>query len=463
MATVTLHSRTLHVDLSQDSLTQHYGQLPDAAILGGHEGQFTSNRFSYWLAEPREILHCPSGQSDCLKQLTEAVNRYHLHQTQDAKGLFIGGWVGAFSYDLGRAIEQLPQIAQDDLHMPWIRLGFYDRVLAYDHKHGIYRQFVLTWPGDMYTVTDKFDWLKKQIDQAQYVLTPPPPAAREVDLTEVSSNMSREDYFQSFARVKQYILDGETYQINLSQRFSLPFDGDPVDLYRWQNQYNPSPYAAYLAWPNHKLVSTSPELFVHIQGDQIRTQPIKGTRPRHPHDEAFNDRQIRELQGCLKEQAELNMIVDLERNDLARLCVPGTRSVQQPRSIEAFETVYHALATVGGTLRPELDWADILKAIFPGGSITGAPKLRSMEIIEELEPHQRGIYTGSIGFIGVDGTACLNIAIRTIIITSQTAYAQAGGGIVADSDPAAEYEETLTKAQALLAGIQAVQKNGMME
>ncbi|HUV40703.1 MAG TPA: anthranilate synthase component I family protein, partial [Sedimentisphaerales bacterium] len=205
------------------------------------------------------------------------------------------------------------------------------------------------------------------------------------------------------------------------------------------------------------IVSASPEMFIIINDGLIKTQPIKGTRPR-TKDEQTNKKNFQELLHSEKEQAELNMIIDLERNDLTRICEYGTIKVTQPRTIEAYPTVFHAVATVTGRLRDETGFCDILKAMFPGGSITGAPKIRSMEIIDETEPVQRAVYTGSIGFVGIDGSVCLNIAIRTIIIKSNKAFVQTGGGIVADSEPKAEWDETITKAKALLAGINSVQR-----
>jgi para-aminobenzoate synthetase component 1 len=204
-------------------------------------------------------------------------------------------------------------------------------------------------------------------------------------------------------------------------------------------------------------------MFLTLSQGEIRTKPIKGTRPRISETSVqarqTNERSYRELAASEKDQAELAMIVDLERNDLARVCIPGTRRVLMPRTIEACPTVFHAVAVIGGRLRPDVGFCDVLRAAFPGGSITGAPKIRAMEIIDRNEPTARGLYTGSIGFIGIDGTACLNIAIRTIIIADQKAYIQVGGGIVADSNPWAEYQETLVKARALVAGIRSV-KNG---
>jgi len=275
--------------------------------------------------------------------------------------------------------------------------------------------------------------------------------------------MSKAYYLRAFRKIKQYIYDGEVYQINFSRRFESEFNAEAIDLFHWQNQYNPSPYAAYIDGDNYRIVSASPEMFITISDGIIQTKPIKGTRERlnengaeYPQARQINTGNLNELLHSEKEQAELNMIIDLERNDVAKICVPGTRKVIQPRSIESYPTVFHAVATVAGQLRNEITFCDIIKAMFPGGSITGAPKIRSMEIIDETEPTARGLYTGSIGFIGLDGTACFNIAIRTMIIKDQKAYTQTGGGIVADSDAEAEWQETITKAKALLAGIDSV-------
>ncbi|MHC4621662.1 MAG: anthranilate synthase component I family protein, partial [Planctomycetota bacterium] len=250
------------------------------------------------------------------------------------------------------------------------------------------------------------------------------------------------------------------------QRFECDYNARPADLFHWQNDYNPSGYAAYIDAGGFQIVSASPEMFITMRDGIISTKPIKGTRrrmdetgPNSLEAKRINGRNFNELVSSEKEQAELNMIIDLERNDLARICKPGSRKVVQPRSIESYPTVFHAAATVAGQLRDEISFCDIIKAMFPGGSITGAPKIRSMEIIDETEPTARGVYTGSIGYIGLDGAVCLNIAIRTIIIKDRKAFAQTGGGIVADSGADAEWDETITKARALLAGIQAVNSN----
>jgi para-aminobenzoate synthetase component 1 len=446
-----------------DAVSEIFASRQSASILGANSATISGEGFSYWAAEPREVFEFDSQQTAPFERLHRVLSKYKLvgdEETSD--GMFRGGWIGYFGYELGRYIERLPQTTTDDLKMPLIRLCFYDRLVAYDHNRGVFWLIALERPDDEESPEQKLAWLEQRLQESHGLeLADMPEADMEsVCLSRFGSNMSEADYIQAVQHIKRYIRDGEVYQVNFSQRFDCPFSGRPIDLFRWQNRYNPSPYAAYIDAGDHQIVSASPELFVDVHDRRIRTKPIKGTRPRlsgdDPHSRQINTRYADELLTSEKEQAELNMIVDLERNDLARICKPGTRQVVQPRTVETCPTVFHAVATIAGELAADVGFIDVLKAVFPGGSITGAPKIRAMKIIDELEPTGRGVYTGSIGFIGLDSTACLNIAIRTIIITAGKAFVQAGGGIVADSDPQAEWEESLTKARALLAGIEAV-------
>jgi para-aminobenzoate synthetase component 1 len=381
--------------------------------------------------------------------------------------MFCGGWIGYFSYELGRYIEKLPETAVDDIGTPLIRLCFYDRFIAYDHIEKDCWLIALQLPGEAEEVESKLDVLERLLAESQKTTVPcPPPADLDnIDFSRIRCNMDKNYYLRTVEKIRRYIYDGEVYQINFSQRFECDYSAPPIRLFHWQNHHNPSGYAAYIDGGDFHIVSASPEMFITIADDAIRTKPIKGTRPRLGEAGGAGDpaRQINaenfeELLRSEKERAELNMIVDLERNDVAKICKPGTRTVIRPRTIETYPTVFHAVATVGGRLREDVTFCDVLRAMFPGGSITGAPKIRSMEIIDETEPTARGPYTGSIGYIGIDGNVCLNIAIRTIIIAGRKAFAQAGGGIVADSEPEAEWAETITKARALLAGINSVQR-----
>ena len=467
-----LYYRKTRKPINLSVLSETFAALKNPSILGGNISKIDGDRFSYWAAEPKEIFEFRVGQKEPFAKLQKALNKYKLEQdprlkTQDTKddlpkGIFHGGWVGYFSYELGRYIEKLSETTIDDLRMPLIRLCFYDRFIVYDHLEGTCWLIALQTPNDTQQPQEKLAALEKLLSKSERIQIPQPRPAdiENIDFSQIRCNMDKSYYLEAIEKIRRYIYDGDVYQINFSQRFECDYQARAIDLFHWQNYYNPSPYSAYIDAGSFQIVSASPEMFITLEDGIISTKPIKGTRPRLV--EAGRDRQINaknfdELAESEKEQAELNMIVDLERNDVARICEPGTRKVVQPRTIESYPTVFHAVATVAGRLRNDITFCDILRAMFPGGSITGAPKIRSMEIIDETEPTARGVYTGSIGYIGLDGSVCLNIAIRTIIINKQMAYAQTGGGIVADSDPEAEWDETLTKARALLAGIRAVQ------
>ncbi len=461
-----VHCRRSRTHTSLDALSETFSALPSPAILGGNPAKADSDGFSYWAAEPKYVFDFTAAQTDPFPKLQKILGRHTLagpsRHDLPSSGMFCGGWIGYFGYELGRYIERLPERAIDDLHLPLIRLCFYDRVIAYDHRSDTFWLIALEFADDSEKPAEKMAALEYHLDQSRQVRVPGCACAdmEDVDAMSIRRNMTEADYLEAVQRIKEYIRDGDIYQANFSHRFERPFAGRAAHLFRWQNRFNPSGYAAYLDAGEFQIVSASPEMFVTIQAGVIQTKPIKGTRPRLAGSDALtariNEQQYHELLTSEKEQAELNMIIDLERNDVARICKPGTRHVVQPRTIEAYPSVFHAVATIAGELRDDVTFPDVLKAMFPGGSITGAPKIRSMEIIDELEPTARGVYTGAIGYLGVDGTVCLNIAIRTVIITRGRAFVQTGGGIVADSEPQAEWDETITKARALLAGLQAV-------
>lgn len=449
-------------EINPAAINEVFGGLEGVSILGGNIAKKDADRFSYWAAEPVEIFEFRTGADDPFGKLEDVLNKYRLEENCESslpKGVFCGGWIGYFSYELGRYIEKLPETTVDDILMPLIRLGFYDKVLCYDHIERCCWLIALEIDGDGKTATEKIEFLEKQLAKSNEVSIEQPGAAdlSAIDLKEFRCNMDCDHYLDAIKKIKRYIYDGDVYQINFSQRFECDFTGRSLELFHWQNFHNPSGYAAYIDAGDFQVVSASPEMFITVADGVISTKPIKGTR-RRTGDRAIDDKNYIELVECEKEQAELNMIIDLERNDLARICRPGSRSVVKGRTIEEYPTVFHAAATVAGKLCEGVGFCDILRAMFPGGSITGAPKVSAMEIIDETEPTARAVYTGSIGFIGLDGNVCLNIAIRTIIIKGQKAYAQTGGGIVADSKPKAEWQETITKARALLAGIKAVNK-----
>jgi anthranilate/para-aminobenzoate synthase component I len=470
-----LHCRKLNIDVNLSSLSEIISRLPYATILGGNDSKTDAEGFSYWMARPVEIFEFYAGQQKPFEKLQKVLSKYTANNLDSRfrgndnelpHGIFTGGWAGFFSYDLGRYIEPTAYICDhipyDDLSSPLIRLGFYDRLIAYDHREKAFWLVALELANDTETPQQKLSFLEDLLENARLTETPElaPADIENTDFSQIRSNMTREYYFRAFDKIKRHIYDGDVYQINFSQRFNCVYKARPIDLFCWQNRFNPSPYSAYIDAGDFQIVSASPEMFITVNNRTISTKPIKGTRKRieNSSDEArqINNENLQQLLNSEKEKAELNMIVDLERNDVARICKPGTRKIVQPRTVETYPSVFHAVATIAGELRDGITFCDTLKAMFPGGSITGAPKIRAMQIINETEPTARGVYTGSIGYIGLDGSACLNIAIRTIIIKNNLAFFQTGGGIVADSDPTAEFEETITKARALIAGITAV-------
>ncbi len=314
--------------------------------------------------------------------------------------------VGYLGYDLGRHIEKLPARAVDDLDFPGLFLAFHGTATG------------PAMPPDAYQT--------------------PTPSRR------ASSNFTRDSYLAAVAKIRDYIAAGDVYQVSLSQRFHATTDASPRELYDRLRVVSPAPHSALLEFGDRAIISASPELFLQVKDRRVVTRPIKGTRPRG------DDERLRaELLASEKDNAELAMIVDLERNDLGRVCEYGSVRVTEPVALETHPTVHHLVATVEGTLRRDADLVDLLRATFPGGSVTGAPKIRAMEIIDELEPTRRAAYTGAVGILRADGSASLSIAIRTLEKQGEDVWFQAGGGVVWDSDPAQEYEETLVKARAM--------------
>jgi len=351
------------------------------------------------------------------------------------------GWIGLFGYGLRCAFEDVPERHPDETGIADIDLAYYPAVAVHDAH-------------------DECWWLlwREGSDHAARTLrallgTHGPDAVGGV--TEApQARISRDDYLRAVERAVEYVQAGDVFQVNFAHEFSAPCRGDALALYTRLRSSNPAPYGAYLDLGGGRAVlSTSPELFVGVNGREVITRPIKGTRPRGatPEEDA---RLAAELMVSEKDAAELAMIIDLERNDLGRVCEPGSIVVEEEGAIESYAAVHHRVAAVHGRLEDGFDRIDLLRAAFPGGSITGAPKVRAMEIIDELEASRRGPYTGSIGILTDEGGMELNIAIRTAVVSGDVVRVHVGGGIVADSDPTAEYEETLDKGRALFAALQ---------
>ena len=361
-----------------------------------------------------------------------------------------GGAIGYFGYDLRHHLEKLPGLAVDDLGLPDCVLNFYDLLFWFDPGSGrlLVASSGLPFPAGAgrrrrarERLHEGLDLIRRASLVGQGTPTEPPHSKAPLE-----SNMSREDYFRALEAVLEYIAAGDIYQANISQRFATHFSSDPWALYRRLRGRFPAPFGAYLDCGTFQVLSNSPERFLLVEDGRISTCPIKGTRPRGMtlEDDA---RIIGHLRNDPKECAEHLMIVDLERNDLGKVCKIGSVRVEQFETIETYHTLHHMVSTVTGILEEGTEPIDCLRATFPGGSITGAPKIRAMEVIDEVEPTARGLYTGAIGFIGFSGAMELNIAIRTAVVTGGQIYFQTGGGIVADSSPKREYEETLLKAE----------------
>jgi len=355
---------------------------------------------------------------------------------------FCGGAIGYFGYDLARRVERFPLVTEDAERIPEMAIGIYDWAVVVDHQE---RRSWLVGQGRDPETDLKWDSLLERFRAAPAEKSRAPFRI----LSPVTSNLTHDAYARAFRRIRGYIHDGDCYQVNLAQRFAASATGDPWLAYQALRIINPAPFSAYFATPYAQVLCASPERFLKVEGGHVESRPIKGTRPRagHPRLDAERSEALRLSE---KDRAENVMIVDLLRNDLSKACAPGTVRVPRLFEVESFATVHHLVSTVTGELRDGCDALDLLRGAFPGGSITGAPKLRAMQIIEELEPQRRGVYCGAIGYVGFDGSMDLNIAIRTLVCSGGVARFWAGGGVVADSQLEDEYQETFDKAAAML-------------
>lgn len=357
---------------------------------------------------------------------------------------FSGGLVGYLAYELKNVLEVLPQTGADDLELPESLFFLPQDFMVFDR------------------LTGETIHLTLQTTTLAPIPRPAMPAVahRPVSFGEdgdLHSDFSRNEYLNAVARIRRYIQNGDVYQVNLSQRFSASFHGDPWILWTQLFHRNPAPFYAYLHLPHHHILCTSMERFLCRRADTLETRPIKGTRPRGAR--ADEDRAMREdLRTNPKDDAELSMIVDLLRNDLGRVCQPRSIVVAEHKRLEGYANVWHLVSIITGKLQPGVSAGQIFRATFPGGSITGCPKIRAMEIIDEVEHHVRHVYTGSIGYVGWHDTMDMNIAIRTAILKDSRLHFAVGGGVVFDSEESAEYEETLHKGRTLFQAMARHQK-----
>jgi para-aminobenzoate synthetase component 1 len=366
----------------------------------------------------------------------------------------LGGCFGYWGYDLKNFVEpRLPRRAVDDLELPDCHIGFYDSLVVFDHHLGktwiVSTGLTIDGSRNERRAQEQLDfWHSRLSRDTQHVTR----SAQHTTVPHVSSNLSRGEFIARVARAQEYIRAGDIYQVNLSQRLAAEYPYSGWEFFQRLGTVSPAPFSAYLDCDDFQIASSSPELFLRLNGSHILTRPIKGTRPRSA--DPNRDAQLTyELQTSPKEMAELVMITDLLRNDLGRFCEYGSVQVPELVRLERYPQVQHLVSTVEGRLRPEVTHFAAFASCFPGGSITGTPKIRAMEIIDELEPVTRGPYTGALGYLGFNRESQLAIAIRTAVCREGTVYFQVGAGIVADSIPAAEYDETIAKARGFLAAL----------
>ncbi len=374
--------------------------------------------------------------SDPFSAMKEILNHYQSKANLELP--FTGGFLGYLGYDLGRQLESLPEIAIKDIELPDFAMGFYATAVILDHKRS---QLLITGiDGYQQQADDLFNLCKnpQQQQSTNFKLQ-----------SDWQSNMTITDYAEKFAKVKNHIIAGDCYQVNLAQRWQAPYQGEPYQAYLLLKEKNEAPFSAYMNIYNHAIISISPERFISASNGFCETRPIKGTRPRS-NNLGEDEKLANELLKSEKDQAENVMIVDLLRNDFSKVCKPHSVKVTGLCELESFAAVHHLVSTISGELENHLDNTDLLEACFPGGSITGAPKIRAMEIIEQLEPHRRSAYCGSIGYLSCNGNMDTSISIRTLVCNQKNIYCWAGGGLVIDSVMEQEFQETFQKVSKIL-------------
>ena len=443
-------------------------------LLESVEGGERLARFSFLGSGPALIMKSRGRQVELLEN--GSVERIDLADGQDPLHIlkkqlgrfkwvpdpdlpkFCGGAVGYIGYDVVRFFEDLPDSTEDDLGLPDSVFTFTDTLLIFDHvKHHIKVLCNAQVNGDPEAAYNKaIEKIDHLVQQLRQPITPLPAPTSQASPIEVSSNFSKEGFENAVLACKEYISAGDCIQVVLSQRLSAPVTADPFDVYRALRSLNPSPYMYYLDYGELKLIGSSPEILVTEEHGKVIVRPIAGTRPRGQNEE--QDKQLEEeLLADEKERAEHIMLVDLGRNDIGRVCRYGSVNVNEQMVIERYSHVMHIVSNVEGQLKPDKDQFDVLRATFPAGTVSGAPKIRAMQIIDELEPTRRGPYAGSIGYFSYSGDMDTCITIRTILIHNNIAYVQAGAGIVADSVPECEYQETLNKAKAMVRALELAQ------
>jgi para-aminobenzoate synthetase component 1 len=387
---------------------------------------------------------------DTFEELNKIIKEYGVENNTDLP--FVAGGIGYFSYDLARELEELPTIAEEDIDVPHCFYNFYDNIIILDNLEKIVYVSAL---GILKSQKDSIYDIMERIKNGNKIIY-----EKVGGITnKFTSGFEKSNYMDTISKVRAYIKSGDIYITNLTQRFSCNISRCAYEIYKDLRHINPAPFAALMNFKGFNIICSSPERFLSIKNRVVETRPIKGTMPRGVNAaEDLKNKNI--LINSEKDKAELLMVVDLERNDLSKVCKPGSVKVTELFKLEEYSTVFHLVSAIVGELKESVSPLECIKACFPGGSITGTPKIRSMEIIEELEPVRRNIYTGALGYLGFDGNVDLNIIIRTILIKDNKAYFGVGGGITWDSDEEFEYDETLDKAKALMRVLSATHVGG---
>ncbi|WP_125718732.1 aminodeoxychorismate synthase component I [Pseudoalteromonas rubra] len=438
-------SNTIELDISLSTIEvfNTLASQPLAILLDSSDARHENSRFDIMSINPLCVLEARAGkfyldgnliEQDGFTLMQEKLAE--LDTTSHTDVPFCGGWLGYFGYDLGRYIETMPQSAAQDIALPDMIAGLYPDALIHDNLHNHW--YFVTQPGYSRLSTYRSLIEKHPVANESFTLT-----------SNWQANMTQAEYADKFAKIHAYLKSGDCYQINLAQRFSARYQGSPWQAYKTLRANNRAPFSAFINLGDDAIISVSPERFISVRQGQVETKPIKGTLPRLADPQA-DAQQAATLQRSSKDRAENVMIVDLLRNDLGKVAKPGSVQVPKLFEIESFPAVHHLVSTVTAQLAEGKTAVDQLKAAFPGGSITGAPKIRAMEIIEELEPHRRSAYCGSIGYLSACGAMDTSITIRTLVCHQQKIYCWAGGGIVADSNCELEYQETYHKVNKIL-------------
>lgn len=444
-----LQIEKIHTDLDGFDIYSLFKEDLNTILLDSARDEETLGRYSFigvncFLTFKSKNGWCHKGEEvyvgDTFEELNKIIEEYTTENNTHLP--FVSGGIGYFSYDLAREIEELPSVACEDIDIPYCYYNFYDNIIILDNFE---KSVYISALGILKPQKESIDAITSRIQKGNKIVY-----ERVGNITnKFTSGFDKSSYMHTVSKVRDYIKSGDIYITNLTQRFSCTISKTAYEIYKALRHINPAPFAAFMNFQDFNIICSSPERFLRIRNRRVETRPIKGTMPRGRDEiEDLKNKDI--LINSEKDKAELLMVVDLERNDLSKVCKPNSVKVTELFKLEQYSTVFHLVSTVIGELKEVVSPLECIKACFPGGSITGTPKIRSMEIIDELEPVRRNIYTGALGYLGFEGNVDLNIIIRTILIKDSKAYFGVGGGITWDSFEEAEYDETLDKAKALM-------------